>query len=75
MFVGLKELILILFRSFNLKNSKKINEEYSIYPNLNYQKLNLGTTKVNNSKLFNVVRWCDDYFSNTYSVFFSKKKF
>ena len=71
---GYKEIIILIYNSIKFRNSKKIDQNYSIYPNINSEKLNLGLTRESNSNLYNVGRWCDDYFSNSYSVFFSKKK-
>ena len=74
MFIGLKELFILILSSVNTKKNKEIKKNYSIYPNMRFDKLNLANTKEENKKLFNVVRWCDDNFSETFSIFLTNKK-
>lgn len=71
---GYKEILILIFLSFNLKETKKIEKNYSIFPNIDFNKLNLASTKEKNNKLFNLVRWCNDNFVDNYSVFLTKKK-
>ena len=74
MLIGFKELFILIIKCMSNNKVEEIKKNYSLYGNLGFDGLKLANTKEENSKLFNVVRWCDDKFSNNYSIFLTNKK-
>lgn len=72
-FIGIKDLVILIFNSLNLKKKLPIENDYCIYGNISYEKFNLPNSESENKKLFNIVRWCNENFSNIYSIFIGTK--
>lgn len=71
-FIGVKNLLSLIFSSFKKSGSIQLKSEYCFYANINHEKFNLPDSSEENDQLYNVVNWCNKNFNKIYSIFIGK---